>query len=152
MDPPKRKQEFSTNPHSVKRQKRTAALSPAALERERAVKSEASFRGYHTRQFKQTAGYLQAADDPTRATMLKNHIVAQLAVRYVPRIGRLSMSSNKHTDRSTELRRPILEHRRTNPPFPETRRLPVPLPFQRNRLAIGKTRNGPTTHRLRRCW
>ena len=77
----KRNAVLSTNPHSVKRQKRTAALTPAALLRERAVKADASFRGYHARKFRLSAAYLNAADNQTREVLMKEHLDMHFLIR-----------------------------------------------------------------------
>ncbi|KAI9778675.1 MAG: hypothetical protein M1816_003924 [Peltula sp. TS41687] len=63
--------DLSSNPHSIRRQKYEESLSPAHKEVKKAVDADQAYCGYHARQFRKTAQYLDAPEGRVRDEMLK---------------------------------------------------------------------------------
>ena len=80
--PPKRPGSvLSSNPHSVKRQQRTARLNPEQMAIQRAVKADNSYKLYHTARFKATAAYQEETDEGRREKLLEAYIREKMEER-----------------------------------------------------------------------
>ncbi|KAI9775692.1 MAG: hypothetical protein M1816_005829 [Peltula sp. TS41687] len=73
--------DLSSNPHSIRRRKYEESLSPAHKEVKKAVDADRAYRGYHARQFRNTAQYLDAPEGRVRDEMLKAYVSGKWAER-----------------------------------------------------------------------